>query len=174
MPQLRIILTTARYLVLVWLLFMAASAPAQSQSLPPGADLLEAAHAERWVSETGGAASVNRIQTYLAVHDGEVRPISTAWCSAFVAFIAKRRGRDITHANLAARSWLNVGIPVAQPMIGDVIVIWRVSPDSWQGHVGFYVDETKVAIAMLAGNESDGVRIEWYPKSRVLGYRRLL
>lgn len=104
--------------------------------------------------------------------DGSKLKDETSWCSAFANWVAKKANKDYTK-RLDARSWLKVGKETNQPEPGDVVVFWRESPKSWKGHVGFYVNETKDHINVLGGNQSNQVKISAYPKSRLLGYRRL-
>ena len=57
------------------------------------------------------------------------------WCSAYANYVTFNSvGSGSGLAN--ARSWLDWGTAVTQPRTGDIVVFWRVSPDSWQGHVG--------------------------------------
>lgn len=100
----------------------------------------------------------------------------TAWCSAFVNWVAMKAGYEYTK-KLNARSWLEVGNevlgPVELPEIGDVLVFWRIAKDSVYGHVGFYINEDKNYYYVLGGNQSNQVRISMYPKTRLLSVRRL-
>lgn len=101
-----------------------------------------------------------------------IKDDETAWCSAFVNWVAMKCGME-TSGKLNARSWLKVGEAVNTPTIGDVVIFWRGKKDSWQGHVAFYVNEDKDNIWVLGGNQGNKVCISTYPKSRLLGYRRL-
>ena len=103
------------------------------------------------------------------VHDDE-----TAWCSAFMNAMAFRARLEHT-GKLNARSWLDVGEEIESPMPGDVVILWRGSPDSWKGHVGIYInhDEDERHINILGGNQGNKVCIAGYDKGRLLGYRRL-
>ena len=56
------------------------------------------------------------------------------------------------------------------PALGAIAVYWRSAPTSGLGHVGFYMGETDTQILTLGGNESDAVREQFEPKSRLLGY----
>jgi uncharacterized protein (TIGR02594 family) len=94
----------------------------------------------------------------------------TAWCSSFVNWVLKQSGIQGT-GSAAARSWMQWSIPTNSPKRGDIVVLWRNDPSSWQGHVGFYVSETATHINILGGNQSNAVNIQAYPKSRLLGYR---
>jgi uncharacterized protein (TIGR02594 family) len=96
----------------------------------------------------------------------------TAWCSAFVNFIAKKAGVEYS-GKLDARSWMKVGTPVSDPKVGDVVVFWRESKNSWKGHVALFINKEGNNIYALGGNQSNMVNIRAYPDYRVLGYRRL-
>jgi len=98
----------------------------------------------------------------------------TAWCAAFAGSMLKRAKLPHT-GKLTARSYLDWGKPVeldkAEP--GDVVVLWRGSPDGWQGHVGFYVRKDGKTIYLLGGNQSNQVNVSGYKEDRVLGVRRM-
>ncbi len=131
-------------------------------------------------TQPGGAST----PLVLAMLDGvnpSIHDTQTAWCSAFVNFVAWLGGWPESHS-LAARSWLKVGALIdpgkAQP--GDVVVLKRgpdpqPGPDviNAQGHVGFvdHVDGTFVYV--LAGNQNNQIDVAAFPIARVLGVRRL-
>ncbi len=96
----------------------------------------------------------------------------TAWCSAFMSFVAKKAGLARS-MRLNARSWLEVGLPVLKPELGDVVVLWRISKTSPYGHVGLFIADMGDYIYILGGNQSSKVSIQAFPKSQVLGYRHL-
>lgn len=109
----------------------------------------------------------------------------TAWCSAFVNWAcAKGAGcanaRSWLEFNLPgagkanARSWLQYGVRALEPERGDIVVLWRVRPDAWQGHVGFVCEPQDGLgnVLILGGNQGNSVSIKPYPLSRVLQYRR--
>lgn len=100
----------------------------------------------------------------------------TAWCAAFVNAMARECGYEST-GKLNARSFLEVGIPVSikEARPGDVVILWRVARDSWQGHVAFldHHSPARGLIYLLGGNQSDMVNITAYPESQLLGIRRL-
>lgn len=56
------------------------------------------------------------------------------------------------------------------PALGAIAVYWRFSPTSGLGHVGFYMGETDTQVLTLGGNESDAVREQFEPKSKLYGY----
>jgi len=99
-----------------------------------------------------------------------------AWCAAYVNAIAKEAGFEHFpdgYGSALARHWLQRGVEVKTPEPGDVVVLWRGSIESSTGHVGFYVRENQTHVFLLGGNQSNSVNITPFPKSRVLGYRRL-
>lgn len=99
----------------------------------------------------------------------------TPWCSIFVNWVAKKAGLKCS-GKANARSWMLEGINVdTAPEPGDVVVFWRGSRDSWQGHVGFFfgfsIDGERVYC--LGGNQGNQVSVSAYPIENVLGFRRL-
>jgi uncharacterized protein (TIGR02594 family) len=111
-----------------------------------------------------------------------VQDDDTAWCAAFVGFIAFTLGLE-EPMSLAARSWLKVGQPVA--LAGavadcDVVILKRgtgVQPGpevlDAPGHVGWYIGRDGDKVLVLAGNQSNQVNIQAFPITQVLGVRRL-
>jgi uncharacterized protein (TIGR02594 family) len=101
-----------------------------------------------------------------------VQDDETAWCSAFINYLAKKCGYERS-GKLNARSWLNVGETMKMPTLGDIVVFWRESPDSWKGHVGIFIRHDGENIWTLGGNQSNSVCISPYSKDRLIGYRKL-
>ena len=107
----------------------------------------------------------------------------TPWCSGFVNYVAwlLRLPRS---KSLRARSWLTVGrpLPLEHAEVGfDVVIFKRGSgkqpgPNVIKapGHVAFYAGTVGTKIHVLGGNQGDAVTVREYPKSRLLGVRRLL
>jgi uncharacterized protein (TIGR02594 family) len=101
-----------------------------------------------------------------------VKDDETAWCSAFVNWVCKKAGHGYS-GELNARSWLQTGIETKSPEMGDIVVFWRESPDSWKGHVAFYIKEDKNHVWVLGGNQNNQVNIRVYLKSQLLQYRSI-
>ena len=101
-----------------------------------------------------------------------VKTDETAWCSAFANWCCKETG-FVYSGELDARSWLQVGIKAITPQIGDLVVFWRESKESWKGHVGFWLNEDEKYIYCLGGNQHNKVCVSKYPKSQLLEYRRI-
>lgn len=101
----------------------------------------------------------------------------TAWCSAFVQHCVAQAGLPGT-GKANARSWLGWGHALQTPEYGCVCVLWRESPQSWKGHVGFYLGQSVDApglarVALLGGNQGNAVDVTDYPSERILGYRAM-
>ncbi|PTX60516.1 uncharacterized protein (TIGR02594 family) [Kordia periserrulae] len=136
--------------------------------------LIQKALSQYGVTEVDGKADNPQIIRYFEIlgFDGSKLHDETAWCSAFANWVAKTENYTYS-GKLNARSWLNVGESTASPKQGDIVVLWRDSPSSWKGHVGFFVKQTKRYVYILGGNQNNRVSIKAYPKNRVLDYRKL-
>lgn len=97
----------------------------------------------------------------------------TSWCGIFMGHVHKECGYSIPDGPQTARNWLRVGKAVEDPIPGDVVVYWRDDPQSWKGHVGFFISQNDGHIFTLGGNQSNRVQISPYPHSELLGFRRL-
>lgn len=139
--------------------------------------------AQRFIGtkEIGGQIDNLMVLSMLKLDNSWPENDEVPWCSAFANYIAwlchLPRSKD-----LRARSWLRIGkgIPLADAQHGDIIVLQRgkgeqPGPDviDAPGHVGFYAGIFGEFIEVLGGNQSDQVKISRYPKSRLLGVRRL-
>ena len=112
------------------------------------------AHYKLAMSEKGLAEIPGRsdnpkiISMFRDVGHGEVDNDETSWCAVAVGSWLERSGIKSTKS-LTARSYLNWGHEVgtkddlSKCLPGDVVVFWRVRPDSWKGHVGLFVRATK-------------------------------
>lgn len=136
-------------------------------------DLIKIALSQYGVKEIVGSNHNDEVLKYFqdAGHEW-VKDDETAWCSAFVNWVAMKSIKEHT-GKLNARSWLDVGDEVSSPLVGDVVIFYRGDPKGWKGHVGFYISEDDKNINVLGGNQSNMVCIKPYSKSRLLGYRRL-
>ena len=110
------------------------------------------------VKERTGAEDHPQILNYFNTlgFDGAKLHDETAWCSAYANWVAKVAGYEYS-GSLTARSWLGVGESTDEPQPGDVVVLWRESPSSWKGHVGFYIKETRRYVYVLGGNQRNSV-----------------
>jgi uncharacterized protein (TIGR02594 family) len=123
------------------------------------------------VVEESGNADNPRIIEYHSTTTLKATNDETAWCSSFVNWCmiqARFKGTD----SAGARSWLDWkdGKKLPAPRLGCVVVYKR-GTQPWQGHVGFYADESDGFVQTLGGNQGNRVSIQAYRKDRVLGYR---
>ena len=134
------------------------------------------------VREGVGAVDNPLIVAMLQLEDPGVQHDAVPWCSSFVNFVCWLLGIPRSKS-LAARSWLNVGKPIAlsDAMAGfDVVILQRgdgpqpgAGVVNAPGHVAFYVGHDADHIQVLGGNQGDAVSVESFPTTRVLGVRRL-
>lgn len=123
------------------------------------------------IKEAPGAANNPTVLKYYAdAGHPEINADSTAWCAAFVGAMLERCGTPGSK-QLNARSYLTWGKEVKKPYPGCVAVFSRGDPRSWEGHVGFFIEERGGEVIILGGNQGDKVSIDGQPKSRLLGYR---
>ena len=136
-------------------------------------ELIEKALGEYGTMEIPGQVDNPSIMKYFHEIGHEwVEHDELAWCSAYCNWVAKTCGYEFS-GKLDARSWLGVGNIVVDFELGDLAILWRISPNSWAGHVGFVIRRDGDSIWLLGGNQNNMVRISPYPHSRLLGYRRL-
>jgi uncharacterized protein (TIGR02594 family) len=139
--------------------------------------------AERFVGlkEVGGSMDNPQIMAMLNLDMSWPENDEVPWCSAFANYVCWL-ARLPRSKDLRARSWLTVGkgVPLDAAEPGDIIVLQRGSGEQpgpeiidAPGHVGFYAGRFGEFIEVLGGNQSDTVKISRYPKSRLLGVRRL-
>lgn len=131
---------------------------------------LEIAFAEVGVSVHPPGSSNPRITEYHAGTNIAGYDDKASWCSSFVNWSLAEAGVVGTGSALA-RSWLDWGEPLEQPVLGCIAVLWREAPTSWRGHVGYYLREDDEHVYLLGGNQLEQVREHFYPKSTVLAYR---
>jgi uncharacterized protein (TIGR02594 family) len=114
-----------------------------------------------WVTETG-ADSTN-------IYKSDEVP----WCGLFMAVVAKRAKKQVVKDPLWALNWGTFGKYTATPMLGDVLVFSRTTPDGKKaGHVGLYVGENLNHFFVLGGNQNDCVCIKAIAKDRLYVCRR--
>jgi uncharacterized protein (TIGR02594 family) len=137
--------------------------------------LLQIAIQELGVKERKGTKNNPEILNY-AKETGFnwVKDDETPWCSIFINWCCLKASLPRTNkAN--ARSWLNLGKPVKNPVPGDIVIFWRENPTSWKGHVGVFMGYSadKSSIFTLGGNQRNTVSIQGYSSDTLLGFRRL-
>ncbi|HKL33687.1 MAG TPA: TIGR02594 family protein [Tangfeifania sp.] len=138
-------------------------------------ELLKIAFNEIGTEEIRGEEHNPEVLKY--AKDTGIKGITTdeiPWCSNFVNWVAWKAGLQFT-GKPNARSWLNVGTKVNNPEPGDVVVFWRGSPQSWKGHVGFFLGLSAdlKRVYCLGGNQGNRVSVSAYRATTVLSYQRL-
>jgi uncharacterized protein (TIGR02594 family) len=105
--------------------------------------------------------------TYAQGAKGNITP----WCAAFVNWCLSQAGAP--HLGYStAKSWLDLGTPIAHPVRGCVAVTKPMSSTgSSTGHVAFFVERQGDKVVLLGGNQSDQVKKSKYNQSVMLGYR---
>ena len=134
------------------------------------------------IKEVPGSTANPQILAMLKLDMNRPEDDSVPWCSGFVNYIAwlLRLPRS---KSLRARSWLTIGevidLEEAEPGF-DLAVFKRGGGNQpgpeiidAPGHVGFYAGIENKKVLVLGGNQGDSVSISSYPKSRLLGVRRL-
>jgi uncharacterized protein (TIGR02594 family) len=107
-----------------------------------------------------------------------VDPMRIEWCAAYANAILEKSeipsNKDHKHP-LTARAFLDWGVAVETPEMGDIVVFPRGN-EGWQGHVGFYVKEQviddKLYYYILGGNQKNKVSVELYLAEKAIGIRR--
>lgn len=136
--------------------------------------VLAAAEAYLGMEEWPGAKHNPKIlEMFDTVGHGTVKDDETAWCAAFVGSVLASLGLPHT-GKLNARSYQTYGQSVrlqdARP--GDIVVLWRGSPSSWQGHVAFLVRFEGNNVILRGGNQGNKVSDAAFPIDRIVAIRR--
>ena len=131
---------------------------------------LRVARAEMGVQRFPAGSSNPRITEYHAGTSIAGYDDKASWCSSFVHWTLSGVGIAGTGSPLA-RSWLAWGEPLDAPRVGCVAVLWRDDPQSWKGHVGFYLRDDGDDVVLLGGNQLEAVREHRYPRGQVLAWR---
>lgn len=107
------------------------------------------------------------------------------WCGAAMQFWAVLEGFPVPPLPLRARSWLQVGRPIAwrRARMGNDFVVLKRGPGDQPGpevldapgHVGLYAGHTEAgAVLVLGGNQGDRLCVRTFSMSDVLGDVRRL
>lgn len=94
-----------------------------------------------------------------------------AWCAVAQTAICLLANKEVPftgYDRLRAKSFLKFGIPVSEPMLGDVMVFSRTGG----GHVGMYIGEDKDCYHIAGGNQSNQFNIIRIAKNRLTATRR--
>ena len=126
----------------------------------------------------------NRAFSYVGLHEKsnrtqiknvtKVDPVRTPWCAAFVNGILAQAGMKGTGSNLAI-SFTKYKTATSNPVKGDIVVIrtGRSRRGRSSNHVGIFEKFVGNRVAVLGGNQSNKVKISYFPKSSVISYRKV-
>ncbi|MBY0469279.1 MAG: TIGR02594 family protein [Burkholderiaceae bacterium] len=91
------------------------------------------------------------------------------WCGGAVAeWMRKARIEQLPKYWYRAKAWLDWGIPLAQPIVGCVVVFEREGG----GHVGLVAGVDQAGrLMVLGGNQRNQVCVAPFDRARAIGYR---
>jgi len=121
----------------------------------------------------GKNANKEILKYYKDIGFGWVQDDDLAWCAGFMNWCLKKANKPFLKS-LTARDFLKYGQKIKEPEMGDIVVLWRISPKSIYGHTGFYICERGNTVYILGGNQSEMVDIAPFPKTQILDYRRIV
>ena len=144
--------------------------PPRANSIHGEAPWYQVAYEELGVAEFAGSAHNPRIIEYHAMCSLRATNDEVPWCSSFVNWCVAQAGLTGT-GDATARSWLqwSGGTTIRAPRVGCSTVLKR-GTQSWQGHVGFFVEEDHSHILLLGGNQGNAVSTASDRKDDLLGY----
>jgi uncharacterized protein (TIGR02594 family) len=122
----------------------------------------------------GGKHNPKILEWFKKVGHPQIVDDETSWCAAFTGAMLEEAGLESTKS-LLARSYEKWGVevPLDQALPGDLVVNWRVKPDSWQGHIGFFHGRKKGKILILGGNQKNRVSVDDFSEGELLSVRRM-
>jgi len=139
----------------------------------------EVALKENGVHEIRGPASNPRILEYHQHTSLKADDEAVPWCAAFICWAIHTamelgwKGSPSTN-KATARSYLYWGLSSKKdPKKGDIAIFSRGTSKT-SGHVTFFVEYTKMGLAVkcYGGNQGDSVCYAEYPRWRLLDIRR--
>lgn len=127
------------------------------------------AHTYIGIKEIKGSSHESKIlELWKAMKLGGIKNDEIPWCAGFVGGILEMSGIMSSRAD-SAKSYLNWGIGLEQPLFGSIAVLER---GKTFGHVGFVVGyDDKNNLLLLGGNQDDAVNIRSFALDRVISYR---
>ena len=115
--------------------------------------------------ETGNNRGIEQF-----ISEAKTGSLGEPWCAIFANAMLESVGVLGTRSPAARSFEDNANFSSTQPIVGCIVTFWRVSPDSGQGHVGFFLGQDANNVQLLSGNDDDQVEIAPHPRSRVTGY----
>lgn len=133
----------------------------------------ESAYEEFGTLEYPGPDNNPRILEYFKKVSGGHKSDSIQWCAAGLNFALINAGYEGTGSPIA-RKFNGWGVKLEEPQKGCIVVMWRESRNSWQGHVTLFeswVDAEKTMFFGLGFNQQNKVGIDLFRTETVLSYR---
>lgn len=124
------------------------------------------AYQELGVKEIDGKGENPRINEYHAATKLGPKSEDIPWCASFVCWCLEKCGVKSPRSAIA-KDFLDWGYELETPRIGAIVVFNR--PEG--GHVGIFVAEENGRVLILGGNQKNAVTMEWFGKSKILGFR---
>lgn len=141
--------------------------------------LLEVAMTQLGTKEIVGSTHEREVLKYYdEIGHSWVDDDETPWCAAFMNWVCMMSLVPMVEKSqrLRARGFLNWGMTVKREHAaqGDVVVLWRGSRNSAQGHVGILIGWSPNGdeVFLLGGNQSNQVNVSKYKSERILDIRR--
>lgn len=91
-------------------------------------------------------------------------------CAVAVIYAESASGKDVSSLNFKAISFLKYGTAVEsleKAKFGDIIVLYRFSPERWESHVGYLMGVIGNNVMLLGGNQDDRIGIDAFPISKI-------
>jgi uncharacterized protein (TIGR02594 family) len=104
------------------------------------------------------------------ISEAKTGSIGDSWCAIFANAMLESAGVLGTRSPAARSFEHNANFSRTHPIVGCIVTLWRISPDSGKGHVGFFLGQDANNVQLLSGNDDDQVEIADHPRSRVTGY----
>jgi len=115
--------------------------------------------------ETGNNRGIEQF-----ISEAKTGSLGEPWCAIFANAMLESVGVLGTRSPAARSFEHNTNFSSTQPIVGCIVTFWRISPDSGEGHVGFFLGQDADNVHLLSGNDDDQVEIADHPRSRVTGY----
>lgn len=97
------------------------------------------------------------------------------WCSSFVNYVVDSAGFGFRGTNsAAARSRLNWGVGLRNPIVGCIVVLDRhddYNPNAAHVTICDHHDISNGIIRCIGGNQENSVKVSRYSTDKVLAYR---
>lgn len=139
--------------------------PAHSE--PSNAFWMKYVLSEMGQREVPGAGNNSRILEYHMQTSLKASEDSVSWCAAFANWVMWKAEIPGTNSALAL-SWLKWGRSIPRPIYGCIVIF---DHGAGHGHVTFFDHEKDGLIGAIGGNQQDSVKLSFYPRTELAGFR---